>query len=115
MMQEGTYWVGDLVHVLGDAWTEFCELAAKGEGEITLRDGRKIAFHSTCWGDGRYCDRCGDEYPVDAGLIGCILTDDILEENPNLLLGHVHWFEKPFKTSYDDGVIKIGYVEIDTN
>ena len=84
MMQSGTYYIGDLCYVMHDRWDEFCALTCSGhcvlDGEFNLKDGTRFATFTTRWGDGTYRDELGNEYPVDAGLIGCIRVDDIAPE-----------------------------------
>lgn len=120
MFKSGLYYVGDLCYVLHDEWDEVCALTIKGHqllnGEFTLKDGRKFALYSTKFGDGLYYDQSGNEYGVDAGSIGCILAQDIDLGEPNNYVngGNFIQFEQDFVTSGDDGLIKIGFVEIDT-
>ena len=120
MFKAGLYYVGDLCYVLHNEWDEVCELTIKGNkllnGEFTLKDGRKFALYSTKFGDGAYFDQSGNEYGVDAGSIGCILVKDIDLGEPNNYVngGHFIEFEEDFVTSGDDGLIKIGFIQIDT-
>ena len=120
MFKSGLYYVGDLCYVLHNEWDEVCELTIKDRtllnGEFTLKDGRKFALHSTKFGDGAYFDQTGNEYGVDAGSIGCILAKDIDLGEPNNYVngGHFIQFEEDFETSGDDGLIQIGFIEIDT-
>ncbi len=129
-MTKGTYWVGDLCYVLGDVWDEFCDLTLNDgnrSGEYTLSDGRRFAYSSTSWGDGVYLDQMGNKYPVDAGLIGCVLADSIKPSAPAASratyrnLGHVHTFlddfEMPFRSVETrrngwNGDIEFGLIKI---
>jgi len=121
MMPAGTYYIGDLCYVMHDVWDEFCDLTITKDhvcvqdGEMTLH-GKRFATYSTMYGDGVYHDKQGKEYGVDAGLIGCIHVDCIsVEEHKNLDLGHVHKFDRPFRTGRSmDGTIYFGDVEIHT-
>jgi hypothetical protein len=117
MMPAGTYYVGDLCYVMHNEWDEFCELTTNGmtclEGEFQLADGRRFATFSTAYGDGEYSDQYGNSYPVDAGLIGCILVEDLTEEiRPGT--GQVCQFNTDFEVYSENGVITIGSVVIDT-
>lgn len=83
-MPAGKYYVGDLCYVMHDEWDEVCGLFFKdrddhgcNEGEFTLKDGRRFVSYNTKYGDGCYFDQHGNEYGVDAGLIGCIRVEDI--------------------------------------
>ena len=120
MMKAGTYYIGDLCYVMHDRWDEFCLLTINGhrvlDGEFNLSDGTRFATFTTRWGDGTYKDELGNEYSVDAGLIGCIRVDDISpEELPNIKDGRVFEFVKDFTTFSSGGVISIGTVSIDTD
>lgn len=121
-MPAGMYYVGDLCYVI-EEWDEFCSVTIKGngvlEGEFELSDGRKFACYNTAWGDGVYQDQFGKEYPVDAGIIGCILVSDITpkdySDRIDGVLGNFHTFEEPFLTYSEDGVIVFGNIRIDTD
>ncbi len=123
MMQAGKYYIGDLCYVMHDAWDEFCDITIDGnnvlDGEFQLKDGRKFATYGTAYGDGCYNARDGynviGECGVDAGLIGCILLDDIKDIRENNIDGGVIVdFPAPFETGEDRGTIYFGHVSIDT-
>lgn len=127
-MPAGKYYIGDLCYVLHDEWDEVCELMFENEhkcdGEFTLKDGRRFATYSTKYGDGGYYDNYGRVYSVDAGLIGCVLVDDIdlTNESNNVDGGNIVEFSDAFETSGGrltsndwDGIIKIGHVEVNTD
>ena len=120
-MKAGKYWVGDLCYVLHDRWDEFCDKTVVDnnclDGGLLLSDGTRVAQYHTAHGDGCYCDQFGNDYPVDAGLIGCIRIEDIRDNDPGRwdAGGHVHEFPKEFYTDADDGIIHIGHLVIDTN
>lgn len=119
-MPAGKYWVGDLCYVLGDRWDEFCDITCDNhdvlDGEFTLSDGTRFASYCTRHGDGQYSDQFGNQYGVDAGLIGCVLVDDIHEDEDNCLHGgHVYEFAYDFETrSTASGTIRIGEIKIKT-
>lgn len=127
MMPAGNYYVGDLCYVLHDEWDEVCALTIKGnsclDGEFNLKDGRRFATYGTKWGDGQYRDNHGKKYSVDAGLIGCILLNDVdlLNDNNFLHGGQVIEFPRDFHTAGGrgesdwDGVIRFGSITINTN
>ena len=120
MMPAGKYYIGDLAYVMHGEWDEFCDLTIKGNslsnGEFSLKDGRRFASFTTKYGDGSYFDEEGRSYSVDAGLIGCILVEDIdLSDKSNFLNGgQVVNFDRDFTTFSSGGVIRIGNVVIDT-
>jgi hypothetical protein len=120
MMKAGTYYIGDLCYVMHPEWDEFCSLTCSGDnvldGEFNLKDGRRFASFTTKWGDGTYKDEQGNEYPVDAGLIGCINVKDITpSELENLSSGRVIEFVQDFSTFSAGGVLRFGSVVIDTD
>jgi hypothetical protein len=124
MMVKGEYYVGDLCYVIRDKdWDEVCKLLFANrddrncsEGEFNLSDGRRFAILSTAWGDGRYYDEEGREYPVDSGSIGCILTKDIKPHpDGNIGAGNVISFPVDFRVKKKRGCLKFGHIEIDTD
>ena len=120
MMKAGTYYIGDLCYVMHDRWDEFCALTCSGhnvlDGEFNLKDGTRFATFTTRWGDGTYFDEQGNEYPVDAGLIGCINVKDIAaSEFGNIVNGRVIEFVNDFSTFKADSVIRFGSVVIETD
>lgn len=130
MMLAGKYYVGDLCYVMHPEWDEACNLFFRGrddrgcnEGEFNLKDGRRFVSYSTKYGDGCYTDQFGNEYGVDAGLIGCIKVEDISEDISELemkRLGNVVEFKQPFncsggRTREWDGIIQIGHLIIETD
>lgn len=117
-MKAGKYYVGDLCYVLGDRWDEVCDLIIVDhkclDGEFELKDGTKFAIYGTAYGDGFYGDQHANGYPVDSGSIGCVLVDQITDGELDESLGNIFDFTEDFETSEEDGIIRIGDVEIDT-
>ena len=117
-MTAGTYYVGDLCYVLDSRWDEFCKLTIDGytvkDGVFTMADGTVFATFGTTYGDGCYMDEQGREYPVDAGLIGCVKVESV-DKDAKLSLGNVHTFESDFDVYSDGQVITFGDVSIDTD
>ena len=118
------YFLGDLCYVLHDVWDEVCDITDldNDEWEYELKDGRKFILFSTAFGDGQYNDLDGNPYSVDSGTIGAIKVDDIVDTTGlsnalGLGLGHIHEFPaeiEGFDCCYDEGVINIYSVSIDT-
>jgi hypothetical protein len=112
MMRSGTYYVGDLCYVMHPQWDEVCNLMfAAGDntvldGEFNLANGVRFSLHSTAYGDGTYRDQQGRGYPVDAGLIGCIRVEDVVDSEAWLAGMQTVEFTQPFELKYDDGVIE---------
>jgi hypothetical protein len=111
MMRSGTYYVGDLCYVMHPQWDEVCDLMfATGnnsvlDGEFNLANGVRFSLHSTAYGDGTYQDQQGRDYPVDAGLIGCIRVEDVVDPEAWLTGMQTVEFNEQFELQYDDGVI----------
>jgi hypothetical protein len=114
----GIYYIGDLCYVLSNRWDEFCDLTIDGnnckEGAFTMADGTQFVTFGTAYGDGTYLDQEGNEYPVDAGLIGCVLADKV-DSDARLSLGKVHTFENDVWAYSDGTVLTFGHVSIDTD
>ena len=111
MMRSGTYYVGDLCYVMHPQWKEVCDLMfATGDntvldGEFNLANGVRFTLHSTAYGDGTYQDQQGRKYPVDAGLIGCIRVEDVVDPEAWLAGVQTVEFTEQFELQYDEGVI----------
>ncbi len=114
----GTYYIGDLCYAIED-WDAFCKLTIKGNeciyGEFPWKTG-KLWQHGTAYGDGCYEDQEGNEYGVDAGLIG-VLPIEFADKTEYELseLGRVQEFPNGLECSYEDGIFYIGYLRIDTD
>jgi hypothetical protein len=121
MMKKGEYYVGDLCYVLDSyTWDRLCDLRCGGyeplDGELELPDGRRFAMFQTAYGDGVYEGSCGGNYLVDSGSIGCVKVSDLSPEyQDDSSWGHFIEFDDDFTVESDDGVIRIGHVEINTN
>ena len=122
MMTKGEFWMGDLCYVIDDRWDEICSClfskknSSRAGGEFELEDGIKFALYSTAWGDGCYSDNKGNNYGVDAGVIGCIKVTDLHKMGEGVSsLGTVHIFTEDFETGYDNGTIFFGDVRIETD
>jgi hypothetical protein len=119
-MPAGEYFIGDLCYVI-EEWDDYCKtVIVDGEvldGEFVLPDGRKFASYGTMFGDGVYEDNCGKRYPVDAGVIGCILTKDITRKDMGNIceFGTICVFGKPFETYEDKGKIYFGTICVNTS
>jgi|LakMenEpi03Aug12_release.lakeMendotaPanAssembly.Ray.scaffolds.fasta_scaffold00051_69 hypothetical protein len=118
MLPAGEYYIGDLCYVIDDEnWDNFCAMTCFGnhvlDGEFNFQ-GTAIACYGTMYGDGCYRDQTGHEYPVDAGLIGCILLSEITKPE-GVEHGRVVTFERSFRTFSYRGVIGFDNVQIDTS
>ena len=121
-VEAGTYYIGDLCYVIKDdsMWDKVCDAmfpndAAK-DGLIVVGGYQMISF-STMYGDGTYTDNHGNEYPVDAGMIGLISVQDIEKINGgpvDMEFGNVSTFEKDFICKSNNGELYFGQYVIDT-
>lgn len=119
-MPAGTYLVGDPCYaVADDRWMEWLESANfRDDGQVLIAelDGHPVLGIGTAHGDGVYTDEDGKRYPVDAGLIGLVpieVAGGALTLRSDL--NHVVTFNGPFDCRYDDGVIRLGHIVIDTD
>jgi len=122
MMEKGTWCICDLCYVIENEWDQVCQLLfskSKGNsrlgGEYTLDSGVKFALYGTAWGDGCYQDNKGNNYGVDAGVIGCIKVDDLYKMGESPGNNYVHTFDEDFETGYDAGTIFFGDIRIETD
>jgi hypothetical protein len=130
----GKYWIGDPCYVLDvrDSetnglefdWNEFVNFCFDGDNSGRKNEGVvdhqnvRFAFHVTAHGDGCYYDQFDNQYGVDAGMIGCVPYDILATDgNDSELerLGTIHEFKNEFESSYDEGEIKFGHIEINTD
>ena len=117
----GTYVVGDPCYSMGDHenWMDWLERADYMNQPLVLLartpNGTAVGI-STASGDGTYRGSDGNDYPVDAGMIGVVpLVDAYNIENVTGRLGHIVTFDHDFTMERDeDGVIHIGGLEIPT-
>ncbi len=128
-MPAGTYLVGDPCYTVPeDRWCEWLAYADPdvfGIGAtshdckrvmVAELDGKPVLGIGTAHGDGMYSDQDRNRYPVDAGMIGLVPVELVAESGAKLRddLGVVHTFPRPFECSYEDGVIILGDIRINT-
>lgn len=124
-LPEGRYFIGDPCYaVKNELWSEFCDSlfndrgSKEYEGAVILR-GVEIFASNTKHGDGCYDDLQGNEYPVDAGLIGAVpLGEGITQDERNFKdLGLIIDIDREFNCSYldEDGKITIHEYIIETD
>ena len=118
IMPPGEYWVGDPCYAVPDArWDEWLDVAGVNAvpfprflfGEL---DSYPVLGIGTVYGDGEYHDDRNRSYPVDAGLIG--LTPFKIAR-ADVFGSHRMVFGNAFRCEYQDGVIVLGHIRIDTN
>ena len=120
IMPAGRYFVGDLCYVISSQWDDFCSKSLSRNKDpnnhiITLNTGVSVAFLHTMHGDGVYSDQFNNSYPVDAGLIGCIKIDDLIDPEADTSLGAIVEFDEAFECFSDNGVLHFGHISIDTD
>lgn len=113
MLPDGIYFVGDPMYVLDkDKWHDKVYLT-----ESIYEPELRFWHHKTEWGDGVYYDQNDNRYPVDSASIGVVPIEIWRDTSENITperLGVVRVFPTEFICEYDNGVFKIGVVEIDT-
>ena len=121
-MPSGVYWVGDLCYTMHDCWEEVFELLVEGrddygcnEGEFQLKDGRRFSIYNTQWGDGLFESNGFGSFSVDSGSLGCILREDIKDNDAFIDNGKIIQFDEEFSVNRIGGTISFGdKVSIDT-
>lgn len=113
----GKYWLGDPCYAFGDheVWMALLESANYLENPRILEGaakGESFVASGTAWGDGVFHDQDGNEYGVDAGLIGVVPARD--GEAVPSGLREVE-LRDPFFVEYESGKIKVGPLVIDTD
>ena len=121
ILPAGSYYVGDPCYAIpysskhGDLWEKYLNATGKGawilEAEVL---GFNVVASTTWCGDGCYLGSDGNEYPVDAGLIG-VVPKELVDKLEKRIDGmHLVEFKHPFRVEYDNGLIAIGHVKIQT-
>lgn len=115
-MPAGLYWVGDPCYAIPqDRWMEWLEDADFEDNRRLLVgkiDGITAVGVGTAYGDGTYRDEEGHSYGVDAGLLGVVPAELSEEETADGC--RLVEFESDFECRYEDGVVVLGHIEIDT-
>jgi len=116
----GEYWLGDPCYTVpDDMWMPWLEAADyKNQGDVLVAQVPGTSFHvlgfGTKWGDGVYQGTDGENYGVDAGLIGLVPVGLFPETTSSLSTKIV--FEGPRKAVWrDNGLLSFGDVDIETN
>jgi len=120
----GKYIVGDLCYLPWEDkdWEEICD-DILGERTNVIIENAQCFVVNTYYGDGFY-DFNGQELPVDAGIMGLISIDILkffnisLKEFQNTQKFQncyvIEDFNFKFKCKENDGIISLGYYDIDT-
>ena len=123
----GVYYIGDPCYPFssGDDWGNIIDESDCFEKPMITYKGHAVGGFGTAYGDGSYIGKMPEgrahEFPVDAGLIGFVsinlMPSDFVanlqtgEEKCGVLVE----FADPWSAaSWNDGIIRIGHVFIDT-
>jgi hypothetical protein len=117
VVPKGSYVIGDPCYAVPDKdWIPLLETCNYFESPIGyVKDGMQkfpvLAF-GTKWGDGCYRGTDGNEYGVDAGLLGLVPVE-LLED----LSGHevVNFSKDTLCIDDGSGKLKFGHITIDTD
>lgn len=115
----GPYVIGDPCYMINDEhwvpWLEEADFTIPCREHVLLANyrGQPAVGVSTAHGDGQYRDQYGNEYGVDAGLIGAVPTSALTAEQLECAETIVT-FPQDFTCYFDEGVIHIGHIEINT-
>ena len=118
-MPAGTYVIGDPCYSIKDEdWIPWLEAADYTKSHVMLAnvEGQPVLGLGTAYGDGCYHDQKGNQYPVDAGMIGLVpleIAEASGDYRPDL--SNVVDFPRPFKCSRkEDGTLTFGDIVIKT-
>ena len=125
ILPAGTYYIGDPCYVISDSsdaegieeWHAFLDASGilsdsnpTDGGEFEYK-GHMVWMNHTAYGDGSYLDQHGNEYGVDAGLIGTVPVEvadkEKLDRTVKDKYGHLQTFEHNISVEYTDGVFFI--------
>jgi len=115
----GQYVIGDPCYAVpDDDWMpllETCNYFYNPIGYVLgIEKKHFVLAFGTKWGDGCYRGTDGNEYPVDAGLIGLVPLD--LVKNVSEHQGNIVTFERPTACINDgSGKLRFGHITIDTD
>lgn len=117
-MPAGEYYVGDPCYAVDDhdrwmKWLEDADYMSNPRYLLADLDGQPALGIGTAFGDGTYLGSDGNEYGVDAGLLG-VVPVEVAEDNALHAMQRVT-FDQPFECSYDEGTINLGHIQIDTD
>lgn len=116
IVEPGTYFLGDPCYAVhDDDWDEVLYTSKFFERPVgTTNNGTEVLAFRTIYGDGVYRDQYGNDYPVDAGVIGLTPVDDFWD--PRLDgLGQVIVLTGPITAEDRTGVLWFGEYTINTD
>ena len=116
----GTYFIGDPCYMFNESWHKILDDTNSLEDGVHEIFGHKIFTGNTCYGDWVYQDNFGNEYEVDAGLLGT-LPIALLDVDKKYSIeelkrrGRIFEMKDEFYCSVKDGKFVFGHVVIDTD
>lgn len=115
-VKPGRYWVGDPCYVIDeDRWMELLESANYFmSSSVGVLDNLMVLSFGTKYGDGEYKGSNGFWFSVDAGMIG-LVPDELVVQRENTTLGVFVNFDRPTRCSREeDGTLTFGDLVIQT-
>jgi hypothetical protein len=111
----GLYIVSDPCYCTPDAfWDDLLMSCDYFQSKpVGIADGKQILAFGTAWGDGSYLDNFGNEYGVDAGMIG--LTPYIEGWTENTGNQNIVDFPNDFDCHTDGKILTFGHIVINTD
>lgn len=107
----GTYFIGDPCYCFNDHsyWGKILGANNYYKEIFTSDEGFVTAAEDTAYGDGGYLDQWGNNFSVDAGMIGATDVRMVSGDLTDLIrLGLLHTFAKEFTVDSDGRYITIG-------
>jgi hypothetical protein len=111
----GRYVLGDPCYSVADEhWDSLLESCDYFNEPVGTVNGVKVLAFSTKWGDGCYQDQFGNEYGVDAGLIGLVpISLATKKDDPDGLI--VDFIGSVICSTDGNGKLTFGKYVIDTD
>jgi len=110
----GDYYLCDPCYCFGDSWDDLIKQTNCFEDPLFYKNGKWGIAFSTALGDGVYRDNDGNEYSVDAGLIGLVPVS-AADHSPGEALAKKVTFSRPVRVTCDgEGRMEFGRFRIDT-
>lgn len=116
ILPAGVYWIGDPCYIMSDdKWQVWLDEVKEADNTMSGEvDGLLCIGLHTEWGDGTYNDQYGNEYGVDAGMIGIIPAEGVAITDMDS--GHFFDFKTDFVVKREDkGLLVFGHVQIVTD
>jgi hypothetical protein len=118
-LKKGVYFIGDPCYMFDGSWGKILEGTDYFQAENQIINKKKVFCDGTAYGDGCYFDQDGNEYGVDAGLLGALpisllKVDNKYTKDELSRLGRIVKFDADFDCESDKGVFDFGHIHIDT-